>query len=226
LNAAPRSPAARPTASMAIYWLKGSTALGARPNTGALPKKAHMTALAAKLAKRALVSMMGDTLRWSSSMQKSTPASGALKAALMPAAAPAVTRKRFISSLPERSLSAAPVSAPSCMDGPSRPKDSPAPRAKLPPKNLKGSSLFQSMPMRRIRPAFICGMPEPLMRGARLTMSAVQRPSAKASPSQSSAPAMPDAATGAMSSRRLSSPCMDFLYATIIKPDTTPTRTL
>ncbi len=71
-----------------------------REKSAAFPAAAHMTAFAGKDAMSVLVRSTDEMFLWSSSTQNSTPARGALKAAEMPAAAPAVARKCRSSPLP------------------------------------------------------------------------------------------------------------------------------
>ena len=106
----------------------------------------------------------------SSSREKSTPASGALKAAASPALAPQVissfssVRTRLVSR--ETPL---PAMAPSWMEGPSRPSASPAPMVSRPPKNLASSTRHQTVRMRPCISPSTWGIPEPLISGSHLS---------------------------------------------------------
>jgi hypothetical protein len=83
----------------------------------------------------------------SSSIANTTPASGALKAAAMPAAPPAISSARVSIVLPADNHRRACCITPAatCTEGPSRPMDSPAanpavPRRILPADNLRDAN--------------------------------------------------------------------------------------
>ena len=104
---------------------------------------------------------------WISSIAKSTPVSGALNAADMPAAAPQVVSRR--SSPLSRPISletALPAMPPSCTLGPSRPSERPPSAQSVPSTNFAESTRHHGMSRRPITSASICGMPEPCVKGS------------------------------------------------------------
>ena len=150
-------------------------------NTGAPPNASCVTAVEMTAAAIVAMSTSGEKFFVSSSRQKITPASGALKAAARPAPEPAVKRKR--SSARERffpRLTPCPTQAPSCTLGPSRPSDMPAPMASTPPTNFAASTRAHSICMRPKSIPLICGMPLPEHIGSNCTM----RQSSQASPAR------------------------------------------
>ena len=130
--------------------------IGSRPNT------TRLTIVATRAAAMAGARTTLEKFRWSSSKAKMAPASGALNAAARPALAPAVIKYRSsMRDRPRARLIPWAVTAPSCIDGPSRPRDSPRPIPSIPPASLTQSTLSQrSRTTPRMIP-FTCGIPLP-----------------------------------------------------------------
>ena len=113
-------------------------------------------------------------LRDSSSMANTTPASGALNAAAMPAAPPATSSAWAV--MPERGSNHRRAwcitPAATCTDGPSRPMDRPARKPALASTILANDSHSETKRPRWFassagsRAVITCGMPEPAAPGA------------------------------------------------------------
>jgi len=126
-----------------------------------------------------------SSLRDSSSMANTTPASGALNAAAIPAAPPATSRACSFSPRPRRSQCRALCKTPAatCTDGPSRPSDSPASKPSEPSSALPSESRSDTKRCRMSAgsvgdsAAITCGIPEPAAPGTQRrviqTMAAV-----------------------------------------------------
>ena len=114
--------------------------------------------------------MLTEKPLWISSNANIIPASGAWNAAASPALAPHVIRY-FSSVFPLSSSreTPCPVIAPSWMDGPSLPSDSPPRRQRKPPRNFAGRTRFHfSLSFPWISPS-TWGMPLPDIMGSHLT---------------------------------------------------------
>ena len=106
-------------------------------NTGFKPKKCFEIKSADTAATVVDNKTTGEKYLYISSKQKSTPDNGALKAADNPALAPLLIKRRLCSlELLKNLLMRSPVQAPSCTEGPSRPKESPPRIERVPPINL------------------------------------------------------------------------------------------
>ena len=117
----------------------------------------------------------------SSSMAKTMPASGVLKAAEMPAAPPARTSARSISRRGRRSSRpmACMMEALTCTVGPSRPMEAPQSRPSkvsrtLPMAMREDSTLAMTDTSDRCREAMTCGMPLPCAPGNMRTVSSTE----------------------------------------------------
>ena len=131
----------------------------------------------AKDAAVAPTSTTPEKLLCSSSMAKTTPAMGALKAAARPAAAPLDMRKfRALKGRRARSPNACPTEAPICTEGPSLPMVRPPPSVSRPPMNLPGSTRRHGTRSRPASCAETCGMPLPEMSGANFVQSPAAAP--------------------------------------------------
>ena len=127
-----------------------------------------------------------SSLRDSSSMANTTPASGALKAAAMPAAPPATSRPWLVMAErgPSQRRASCITPAATCTDGPSRPIDSPARKPAAPSTIFAKVRRSETKRRRSVlstaasSAAITCGMPEPAAPGAKRrvaqTMAAVQ----------------------------------------------------
>ena len=106
-------------------------------NTGFKPKKCFEIKSADTAATVVDNKTTGEKYLYISSKQKSTPDKGALKAADSPALAPLLIKRRLCSlELLKNLLIRSPVQAPSCTEGPSRPKERPLRIERVPPINL------------------------------------------------------------------------------------------
>jgi hypothetical protein len=113
-------------------------------------------------------------VRESSSIANTTPASGALNAAAMPAAPPAMSKLCALTTdrpgNQRRALCMTPAAI--CTDGPSRPNDSPASRPHAVSTALAPVNRIETKRLRLLsstevsRAAITCGMPEPAAPGA------------------------------------------------------------
>ncbi len=120
-----------------------------------------------------------SSLRDSSSMAKTTPASGALKAAAMPAAPPATSSAWWLMPEcgPNQRRAWCMTPAATCTDGPSRPMDSPAAKPALASAILAKDSHSDTKRPRCVESsagssvAITCGMPDPAAPGAQRRVS-------------------------------------------------------
>ena len=141
-------------------------------NTGPSPKRVREMKSAVMEADMVDSSTSVEKSLCSSSRENSTPARGALKAAERPALAPQVSSIRSsVTSRRHRRETPFPAMAPSWMEGPSRPRESPAPMVSSPPTNLASSTRHQVWERWPCSSPSTWGMPEPLIRGSHRSSS-------------------------------------------------------
>jgi hypothetical protein len=158
----PTTPASTPSAANSGYSIRCCTVKGGRCRNDALPNAARPITLAVTEANTTMPKDSAVKSRRISSMAKNTPASGALKVAAMPPAAPQATSTRIRASATLATCPRAEPSAePICTIGPSRPTDPPPPMHSAEASALTAATCGAIRPPRRATAYITSGTPCP-----------------------------------------------------------------